>query len=273
MPIRIASADDLPALRELFARANDAPYDLAAVAEEKCFGSGIAGAPVTRVFEENDRLLGAAVHCGKWLRVLAVDRDSRRRGIGTALLGTPDVIAAEPGNYFTPGVVTTDEGSLSFFRARGYVETRDTHNLLSPLPASRGESLGEGVRRPSHEDASRVLAFVEAEFGRIWRFEAAKAFERDIPPAFITEEHGAITGFAVHDVNNRGLGFFGPTGVAQPQRGRGLGCRLLLASLADLHRLGYAHAVIPWTDALAFYRKCCGAEPAHRFVALAKPQP
>ena len=42
-------------------------------------------------------------------------------------------------------------------------------------------------------------------------------------------------------------------------------------SIAD--RLGYARAVIPWTDAFDFYRKCSGAEPAHRFIAFAKPQP
>jgi hypothetical protein len=52
-------------------------------------------------------------------------------------------------------------------------------------------------------------------------------------------------------------------------RGRGLGCALLLASLGDLRRLGYARAVIPWTDALDFYRKCCGAEPEHRFITFA----
>jgi predicted N-acetyltransferase YhbS len=56
-------------------------------------------------------------------------------------------------------------------------------------------------------------------------------------------------------------------------RGKGVGCKLLLASLADLRRLGYARAVIPWTDALDFYRKCCGAIPAHRFVAFSKAQP
>jgi GNAT superfamily N-acetyltransferase len=261
--VRNAVREDLPALRALFTRANDAPYDLAAVAEEKCFGDGIAGAPVTRVAEENGRLLGAAVHCGKWLRILAVDRDFRRRGIGSALLGNPEVIAAEPGNYFTPGIVDTDTNTLAFFRNRGYVEARDTHNLEVALD---GIEAPHDVQRA--HDAARVLAWVEREFGRIWRFEAAKAFEREVPPAFITEEDGTITGFAVHDVNNRHLGFFGPTGVSASMRGRGIGCKLLLASLADLKRLGYTRAVIPWTDALAFYAKCVGAVPAHRFVEL-----
>ena len=266
--IRTATLDDLPALRALFARANDAPYDLAAVAEEKCFGLGVAGEPVVRVFGE---MRGAAVTCGRFVRVLIVDREARRRGIGSALLADAEgrgasVIGAEAGNYFLPGVV---ESLAPFFRARGYVETAETWNLhveLSSLPVV------ESSRRAGHADRERVLGFIEEHFGRIWRFEAGKAFEREEPTLFFTEEDGAVTGFAAHDVNNRGLGFFGPTGVAQSMRGRGLGCALLLASLADLRRLGYARAVIPWTDAFDFYRKCCGAEAAHRFVAFAKPR-
>jgi GNAT superfamily N-acetyltransferase len=266
--IRNASAHDLPALRTLFARANDSPYDLPTVAEEKCFGDGFFGPPATRVFQRNGVVLGAAVTCGKYLRILAVDRDARRQGIGSALLGDERVIFAEPGNYLTPGVLMSDETTRAFFRARGFVETQSTSNLEVDLDGISGQAT-----RPTHDDAERVLAFVEREFGRIWRFEAAKAFARETPPAFIEEEHGEITGFAVHDVNNRGLGFFGPTGVAKSMRGKGIGCKLLLASLADLRRLGYARAVIPWTAALDFYRKCCGAEPAHQFIAFARPQP
>lgn len=273
--IRTAWPHDLPALHDLFARANDAPYDVGAVLEEKCFGHGIDGAPTVRLFEADGRAAGASVTCGRWLRLLAVARDQRRRGIGSALLADADargasIIAAEPGNYFTPGVPMADEGARAFFHARGYIETRWTWNLDVALD---GLMAPPDLSRPSHADADRVLAFVEKEFGRIWMFEAAKAFERDTPTIFVAEDEREIAGFAVHDVNNRGLGFFGPTGVARTMRGRGIGCRLLLASLADLRRLGYARAVIPWTDAIDFYRKCSGAEPAHRFIAFAKPQP
>jgi len=270
--IRTAWPHDLPGLRELFALANDAPYDLAAVTEEKCFGLGIDGPPVVRIYEIADRIIAAAVHCGRFLRILTVARDHRRRGIGSALVTDAEdhgtsVIAAEPGNYFTPGVSMEDPGIRAFFHACGYIETRWTWNLDVPLA---GLPPGTGVIRPTYEDADRVLDFIERDFGRIWRFEAAKAFERDVPMMFIAEDEGAIVGFAAHDVNNRGLGFFGPTGVSASMRGKGIGCRLLLASLSDLHHLGYDRAVIPWTDALDFYRKCCGAEPAHRFVAFAR---
>ncbi|HEX8252493.1 MAG TPA: GNAT family N-acetyltransferase [Thermoanaerobaculia bacterium] len=265
--IRTASPLDLPALRELFARANDTPYDLSTVAEEKCFGDGVGGSPVTRVIEEGERIAAAAVQCGKWLRLLVVDRDSRRRGLGTQLLNdsTATVIAAEAGNYFTPGVLMADEGARAFFRTRGFTETQTTWNLEVALGDFRAPA---GPRRPTHDESARVLEFVEREFGRIWRFEASKAFASEGPPAFIAEEDGELVGFAVHDVNNNGLGFFGPTGVLKSMRGRGIGGRLLTASLADLQRLGYDRAIIPWTDALEFYSKTSGAIPAHQFVTF-----
>ena len=271
--IRTADRDDLPALLTLLADANEAPYDLAAVADEKCFGAGLAGMPRVRVWERDGRLVGVSVTCGSYLRVLAVARSDRRRGIGTALLNdsTTTIVAAEPGNYFTPGIVTTDDASLEFFRARGYVATQETTNLEVGLPVRRPD--GSLVIRAAPGDASRVLSFVAHEFGKSWRFEAARAFETERPAAFISVDNDEITGFAVHDANNRGLGTFGPTGVAKSMRGRGIGCQLLLASLEDLHSMGYSRAIIPWTSALDFYRNCCGAESAHRFVAFAKPQP
>ena len=271
--IRNATRNDLPTLRALFARANDAPYALETVAEEKCFGDGIAGAPVVRVFERGGMIAGAAVSCGKWLRILAVDRGARRQGIGSALLADahPEVIAAEPGNYFTPGVF--DEGSRAFFRARGYREGAWTWNLEVVLEGieewgmrhdSETSSLISHPPSPIPHTPAPALDFIEREFGRIWRFEAARAADNIL----IAEVDGEIAGFAVYEANNRGLGSFGPTGVAKAMRGRGIGRALLLAALAELRRAGYERAIIPWTDAIDFYRKSCGAEPAHQFVAL-----
>lgn len=272
--IRIATPADLPALRELFSSANDAPCNLAEVASEKCFEEGASGAPVATIFDAGGPAAGAAVTCGRYLRLLIVDRRQRRRGVATALLEEAEsrgvsVVAAEPGNYLTPGIAETDRGSVAFFQARGYRPARSTWNLEVVLD---GISAPAGPRRAEAAESERVLEFIAREFGRIWRFEAGRAFQRALPTLFITEAGGEITGFAAHDANNRGQGFFGPTGVAVAMRGRGLGSQLTLASLADLHRMGHDRAVIPWTDALDFYRKCCGATPAHRFVTFEKPR-
>jgi len=270
--IRAATRADLPRIAELFANANDAPYDLAAVAEEKCFGRGVNGDPIVSVFGD---FAGVSVTCGKSLRILAVDRRQRRLGIGSALLEDAEsrgarIVAAEAGNYFTPGIVTSDAASIAFFTKHGYRETANTYNLIAELGVGSGE-WGAGVVRASRGDRERVLAFIEKEFGRIWRFEAGRAFENDPPTIFYVEVDGDIAGFAAHDANNRGLCFFGPTGVARAHRGRGLGGRLLQASLADLRRLGHERAIIPWTDAIDFYRKACGAQISAQFVTLARP--
>jgi GNAT superfamily N-acetyltransferase len=213
---------------------------------------------------------GLSVTCGKFLRLLVVERAHRRSGIGSALLGDAEsrgarIVAAEAGNYFTPGVSVSDTATITFFGKRGYRETATTQNLVATdLPYEEPE----GVARATASGRRQILAFIEKEFGRTWRFEAARAFENDPPTLFYAEVNGAIAGFAAHEANNRGLGFFGPTGVAPAHRGHGLGARLLRASLADLRRLGHERAVIPWTDALEFYRKACGATVAERFVTL-----
>jgi mycothiol synthase len=263
--IRTATRADLPRIAELFANANDAPYDLAAMAEEKCFGAGVSGDPNVSVFGD---FAGVAVSCGKSLRILAVDRRHRWRGVGSALLRDATsrgarIVAAEAGNYFTPGVVITDTPTIDFFTKRGFRETANTYNLVATnLPTD----IPQNVIRVTTETRDRVLTFIERDFGRIWRFEASNAGDN----LFYVEVDGNIAGFAAHDANNRGLGFFGPTGVAREHRGRGLGAALLRASLADLRRLGYEHAIIPWTDALDFYRKACGATVAARFVTLVR---
>src|SRR3954470_3790770 len=161
--IRTATRADLPRIVELFVKSNDAPYDLAAVAEEKCFGVGVNGEPNVSLFGD---FAGVSVTCGKSLRILAVDRTLRRRGIGSALLRDAEsrgarIVAAEAGNYFTPGVVTSDAMTIDFFTKRGYRETANTYNLVAELGVGSGEW---GVARVSPATRDRVLAFIEKEF-------------------------------------------------------------------------------------------------------------
>lgn len=247
-----ATPADLPRLRELFANANETPYDLVRVAEEKCFGDGVAGAPVTTVFGD---FLGCSVTCGRFLRILAVHREHRGRGIATELLRDAyareaRVVGAEAGNYFTPGVPVAMSG---FFEKFGR-KTAETQNLIC---ATEGEPLEPTTNR------ERVLDFIEQEFGKIWRFEASRA-----EAIHSIEDHGVIAGFAAHDGNNKGLGWFGPTGVAKQFRGRGYGIRLVRASLADMRSKGRDHAIIAWTDALGYYAKACAATIHERFATF-----
>ena len=253
--IRDAHPNDLPLLRDLLRRASHAPYPIDPVVEEKCFGPGARGSTRTRLFDD----AGVAVTCGRHLRLIAVVPERRRQGIATALLADSgaSVIGAEAGNYFTPGVVDSDSGTIGFFKSLGYRETAETWNLHADPAAGvpGGPEIRTGASAP-------LVEFVRREFGNIWAFEVARAQN-----VFWMEG----VGFAAVEANNRGLGTFGPAGVKAEHRGKGYGRVLLLAALADLGRLGYREAVIPWTDALEFYRRSCGAKPAHRFVTFALP--
>lgn len=224
------------------------------------FGPGFRGDAVPQVYEKDGRLIGISVTCGRALRLIAVDPEHRRRGIGSQLVGGR-VAFAEPGNYFTPGVVESDTATRAFFAKHGFIEERWTSNLeTTQLPGT----IPSQVRRVDDLKPERVLGFVEKHFGRAWRFECENAGSR----LFFIEHDGEIAGFAAHDANNRGLGFFGPTGVAESMRGRGFGTLLLHASLADLRSMGYVRVVIPWTEAIDFYAKACGARVTHRFVLM-----
>ena len=68
---------------------------------------------------------------------------------------------------------------------------------------------------------------------------------------------GRIVGFAVYECSRRG--YFGPTGVREDLRGRGLGAALLFRCLEAMREMGYAYAVIGGVGPQAFYEKVCGA--------------
>jgi GNAT superfamily N-acetyltransferase len=258
--IRPATLADLPAIRDLLSSANDSPYDASAVAEEKCFGAGYSGHATPLVAMDGGRLAGVAVGCGRYLRLICVERDSRRRGIGTALLRAlkPEVIASEAGNYFTPGLVDSDEASNAFFAKHAYRQSAETWNLHAPLSGGQTIlSVRSDIRTDRIVCPPQLLEFIGKHFGRVWAFEAARAH------ATVWIENA---GFAAVEANNRGLGTFGPTAVIETMRGRGFGREILLAALAQLRDFGFSRAIIPWTDAIAFYAKSCGAETAHRFV-------
>ncbi|HMO55107.1 MAG TPA: hypothetical protein PJ994_11425, partial [Tepidiformaceae bacterium] len=53
--------------------------------------------------------------------------------------------------------------------------------------------------------------------------------------------------------------YFGPTGVAESQRGSGIGKVLLLQCLESLAAQGYAYAIIGGVGPAEFYEKTVGA--------------
>jgi GNAT superfamily N-acetyltransferase len=128
-------------------------------------------------------------------------------------------------------------------------------NLLK-LPAF--ESAPEfNIRRAQPWELSAVRAFIEANFSTSWADEISVGFARQPITVYIATIEQAIVGFAAYECTRRT--FFGPTGVAEAARGRGIGKALLLASLRGLREMGYVYGIIGNAGPVDFYQKTVGA--------------
>lgn len=133
-------------------------------------------------------------------------------------------------------------------------------DLLVPLyrlPAPAGATDAVAVRRAIAPEMHVVCDFAAERFGKHWASECAIAFAAQPAGVFVAVEDGRLLGFACYDATAKG--FFGPTGVAEEARGRGLGGRLLIATLQAMREAGYGYAIIGGVGPIDFYKRFCGA--------------
>lgn len=132
------------------------------------------------------------------------------------------------------------------------------YDLPDPQPYyRRAEEAGATIRRAEPWDRSRLHEFIERHFPGPWADEAETAFFHQPITAFIATMDGKLVGFAAYECTRRG--YFGPTGVREELRGKGLGAALLFRCLEAMCELGYAYAVISGVGPAEFYEKVCGA--------------
>lgn len=130
---------------------------------------------------------------------------------------------------------------------------------LPPVDEALEEMRAAGlvVRRAQPWELSQVRGFVEGNFSRAWADEITVGLARQPVTVFVAIRDGRLVGFAAYECTRRN--FFGPTGVIEEERGRGLGRALLLAALRALRELGYAYAVIGGVGPAEFYERAVGA--------------
>lgn len=119
------------------------------------------------------------------------------------------------------------------------------------------QSQGIHIRPALAPEKRLVCDWVQAHFSELWASECEIAFARQPVSCLIAHEGNEILGFACYETTCRN--FFGPTGVAEAHRGRGLGKVLLWRALRAMWDMGYAYAIIGGVGPAEYYTKLVGA--------------
>src|SRR5262247_2431971 len=130
-------------------------------------------------------------------------------------------------------------------------------NLLK-LPAR--EELAEpgiNIRRAQPFELTPVREFIRNNFSIAWADEVSVGFARQPVTVFIATREQKIVGFAGYECTRKA--FFGPTGVDETERGRGIGKALLIESLWGLRELGYVYGIIGGAGPVEFYQQAVNA--------------
>ena len=115
------------------------------------------------------------------------------------------------------------------------------------------------IKRAIAPEKGAVVNWVHEKFGLHWASECDCAFRTSPACCYVAIRGKEIAGFACFDVT--GKSFFGPTGVDESFRGKGIGKALLLKSMEGLWNLGYAYGIIGDAGPVEFYQKNCRAVP------------
>ncbi len=116
---------------------------------------------------------------------------------------------------------------------------------------------GIKIQRVQPFDASVLRKWVSENFNEGWADEVMVAFSHQPVTCFVAALERRIIGFAAYECTRKN--FFGPTGVQEEYRGKGIGRALLLTSLHSMREMGYAYAIIGGVGPKEFYKKNAGA--------------
>jgi predicted N-acetyltransferase YhbS len=130
---------------------------------------------------------------------------------------------------------------------------------LPPLEPqiARMRDIGVIVRRARPYEISAVRRFVEKHFNERWADEISVGYANKPVTVYIAIRDGEVIGFGAYECTRRA--FFGPTGVMDSERGKGVGKALLVACLHGLAEMGYAYGIIGGAGPTEFYTAAVGA--------------
>jgi mycothiol synthase len=210
---------------------------------------------------------------GGWITIGVVDPSHRRRGIGTELLGRAVRFLRESGAawanysgyppaYFLPGLdANAYPEALRVFERAGFrtlyrpvamdLSLADYRipEAVTKLHSDR-ELEGYRVAPATVDDLPEVITFAAEQLAPDWGEAIRAAAVRSQSPGrtvLARDPGGTVIGFATYGAYRGVIERFGPFGVAEDQRGRGLGKILLHATMNRMRADGAHSAWFLWT--------------------------
>jgi len=131
-------------------------------------------------------------------------------------------------------------------------------------PALEARLLADGVKikRAMGMNITGITAFARENFSVGWADECLTGILTG--GVWYAEREGKVIGFACFDATMKD--YFGPTGVLESERGKGIGKALLLRCMFSMRELGYAYAIIGWAGPVEYYKKVVGAIPIENSI-------
>jgi predicted N-acetyltransferase YhbS len=222
------------------------------------------GAVVAATMRDADERVGH-------VRLLAVDPERARRGLGRAALAAAEdwlaaegagtvVLGGEAPVYLWPGVDVAADALVGLAEAAGYEAVGELANMDLDVAFRAEAPGGVELRRVVEDDDVATVGAMVAERWPHWSEELARGIERaTVHGAF---EGARSVGFCGHSVLR--TGWVGPMATVEDVRHRGIGAALLGEACRDLMVMGRRTAEIAWVGPADFYARL-GATPGRRW--------
>ncbi len=224
-----------------------------------------------------------------YIKCFAVDKSFQRQGAGTQLFREAEQrfgaqkamrirIGEAPVNYLQPGIDTRYSDAILFLETLGYKAFDTSIMMQSDISGqefstqSKEDVLAQEdieLVRAGYDDMQDVFEFVESHFPR-WRTQMTFTYNSLPVSLHIARRQGTIIGFAAHNTNNFGNGWFGPIAVLPEFQRKGIGSTLLKRCMQDMKDWGLEQALIPWAEPRAFFEQAVQARVVRNFIRLEK---
>jgi GNAT superfamily N-acetyltransferase len=214
-----------------------------------------------------------------WIKVIFTLKDYRNLGYASELyrrilqelnrVNVNEVRFSDRGNWhFWPGIDLRYEEGLDFLLHRGFEKVGEEvdyeYNLKEffyPRRVARLKkslkSKGITTRLATRADREQLVEWVGAHFSPFWKNETEHGLARSEPIVAIAKgKNNNVLGFAT--CNGVAPGRFGPAGVDEHGRGKGIGTVLLFDAFDAMKRARQKRATVHWTDHLFYYTQVPG---------------